>query len=492
MTEFGECLKQHRLKTKDTDSSSSSYLTQAQLADLMSRTVPVDSRMISFWETGRRKIHYSERSTQLCLIQVLHKHGGIQTVDEANELLRLGRYDVLSAAEMQEINRAWAAPVAMAAPHAVHRPSWPMVYAWLDGVFRWSEADDHARMSWAGMVIWSLGVVNGRLSPDHFLAFLAACLLWIAAIWLLVPALQWPLTPQPVLQQAVVRLLAGWFGLPLLLALFTKADGMEQDQHPRLPLLLLKLTGAVVGFNLVVLLLLMVAAGWYYLLLPPLLWGWRLVVLLPLLLGHIAARRIPVDRLKMYQGELRAHAVDYWFFGMYLLTGLMVGAALFWGYRFWANPAVGTSFLLVMLGIVLWERQKKRPLSPLLLIILLGCAFPLLMAWLLLFVSPIGHVAINTPAAAIETGLGLAYVMSLWSLGLTLQLRTPSLSRQLPIGGLLLLAVGLSLYLLVWKLVPAWLNLLGFVVAAMGLIGWGYSQPPAEDTKPPAGGSPGG
>lgn len=478
MSDFGKHLQHYRLKTVDPNSDPSKPLTQEELAEMVS----VHEKMISFWETGTRKISYRRRDLQIGLVKVLHTYGGIQTVDEANGLLLLGRYDPLSAEECQEIDAKWmAAPPTTSPivsppvlPQAIFYPSWGAVYDWLNGFFRWSEADDHARMSWAGMVIWSLGVVNGRLTPDHFLTLLIASLLWIAAIWLLVPALQWPLTPQSVLQEAVARFMGGWFGLPLLLALFTKADGLAQDQQPWAKLLFLKFTGALVGFNLVALLLLIAAAGWYYLLLPPLLWGWRVAAVLPLLLGHIAARRIPADRLKMYSGKLQAHTVDYWFLGMYLLTGLLVGVVLYGGYRFWLNPAVGTSFLLVVLGVALWERQKKRPLFPPLLLFLLGCALPLLIAWLLLFVSPIGHVTINTLAAASETGLGLAYIISLWSLWLTLQLRHPPIFRQLILGGLLLAAGGFSLYLLARGMMPAWLNLLGFVAVSLGIIRGGY------------------
>jgi hypothetical protein len=199
----------------------------------------------------------------------------------------------------------------------------------------------------------------------------------------------------------------------------------------------------------------------------------------PLLLGHIAARRIPADRVKLYDGVLRVHPVDYSFLAMYLLTGLLLGVGLYWGYRFWANPAVGASFLLVMLGVALWERQKKRPLSPPLLIFLLGCAMPLTLAWLFLFVSPIDDLGITTPAAAMESGLAFAYVISLWVLWLTLQLRNPPVQNWQKAVGLFLLllaALGLSLYLLVWALMPTWINLLGFVVVALRLIGWGYGR----------------
>jgi hypothetical protein len=221
MSDFGKHLRHYRLQTVAPRSDPPKPLTQEELAGLMDEIVPVHEKMISFWETGTRRISHRRRDLQICLINVLHECGGIQTLDEANELLRLGRYDVLSAAEGQQLDPAWIVvppdrPQTVP-PQAVYQPWWQSVYGWLDRFFRWSEADDHARMSWAGMVIWSLGVVNGRLTLDHFLTFFATFLLWITAVWLLVPALQWPLTPQPVLQQAVGRLLVGWFGLPLLL-----------------------------------------------------------------------------------------------------------------------------------------------------------------------------------------------------------------------------------------------------------------------------------
>ncbi|MCA9999156.1 MAG: helix-turn-helix transcriptional regulator, partial [Anaerolineales bacterium] len=276
MSDFGKRLRHYRLKTVDPNSDPPKPLTQEELAGLMGEMVSVHEKMISFWETGTRKISHRRRDLQIGLVKVLHTHGGIQTADEANGLLLLGRYDPLSAEECQDIDAKWLVAPPAISPTALqavppHGSLWQMVYAWLDAFFRWSDADDHARMSWAGMVIWSLGVVNGRLTTDHLLTVLTACLLWIAAIWLLVPALQWPLTPQPVLHHAVGRLLAGWFSLPLLLALFTRADGLVQTKHAQPRLLLLKFTGALVGFNLSVLLLLIVAAGWYYFMLPPLL-----------------------------------------------------------------------------------------------------------------------------------------------------------------------------------------------------------------------------
>lgn len=178
MSSFHRQLKLYRYKTIDPRSDPPKRLTQERLAELMSDTVRVTDREISFWETGRRKIPYGDRVTLLCLLKVLHECGGIQTLGEANELLQLGRYDALLAVEAQGIGPAWEAEQAVTPsvpqpvfPQAVYQPWWRSVYEWCHDFFRWSEADDHARMSWAGMVLWSVGVVNGRLTPTTSLPF---------------------------------------------------------------------------------------------------------------------------------------------------------------------------------------------------------------------------------------------------------------------------------------------------------------------------------
>ena len=532
MSAFGTRLKELRFRTKDPKPTTRTYLTQARLAELMD--IGISGKLVGHWESGEREIKHTDRWTLQTLIQVLHHNEGIQSLQEANEFLQLGLYSPLSEDEIRVINLQWLVEHhrnESRSNDSSHRIfSWQSAYDWLDSIFLWSQADAHARTSWAGMFIWSLSSFTKQLTPHSLLTIIGVIFMWVVAAWCLVPILQWPLATSRERQQAILLFITAWFSLPLLLTLFAEADNStipEEVEKPKTILFMLKFTGALVGCNMMVLLLIFVAIGWYYLTLPSMLWGWRFAVLLPLLMGHIGARRIPADRLNMYDGTLQVHSADKVFLGAYLLAGPLVGIFILWWYPFLANPAVGTSLLLVGIGIALWERQKQRPLREWLLIILLGFLIPLAIFSLFMFLFPTEEtrVTLNSVGDTIIVTLALAYFLSFFTLWITLQLRNPpiltiagitslmvvlillllALLFYPLIGGIITIAVvivwfvwgksrfrhylwihqtavwlivtiGISIYLYTRNIIPTWLNLVVFLVIGMGIIVRAYQS----------------
>lgn len=121
-----------------------------------------------------------------------------------------------------------------------------------------------------------------------------------------------------------------------------------------------KYTGALVGFGFGVLTLLCGAILLFHIdLLSPTGVVWCLSLVWPLFWGHIGARRLPLDRLRLFDGDLHMHSIDRWFLVVYLLAGPLVAAGLVWGYSVLVNQAVGTSFLIAMLVLVAWRLRKR-------------------------------------------------------------------------------------------------------------------------------------
>ncbi|MCI0396945.1 MAG: hypothetical protein L0322_18670 [Chloroflexi bacterium] len=101
---FGELLRYYRRRTNDRERGG--RLTQERLAELLSAepNCPYISNVtISHWENDKIPIAITDRPLLLGLIRVLHRHGGIRSVDEANQLLFAGKYSHLSNDERRDV-----------------------------------------------------------------------------------------------------------------------------------------------------------------------------------------------------------------------------------------------------------------------------------------------------------------------------------------------------------------------------------------------------
>ncbi|MCA9926853.1 MAG: hypothetical protein KC419_00195 [Anaerolineales bacterium] len=401
----------------------------------------------------------------------------------------------------------------------------------LDGIFRWSEADEHMRSGWAGMVIWSLTAVTDRLTPRSWFIFFVAVALWIATAWLITPVLQWPLDdPQVRLIAAGKFALASWL-IPLFIALLTPADRQANFEltakKQRFTLFLLKITGALVGFTVFAAVLFVPALVLHYLQFSTFpLWLWSILSLLPLAFSHISARRIPADRYKMFGSRPQLHAADKLFLVVFLFVGPALAAFVTIWYDLLADRLFGFILLLALVGVALWEQRKREPtlLSDPQLILAIGLLLPLLAFLLIFFVSDqTVFDSLPTLEQFWSIALAASYLIGPFILWIVLQIRNrPVLTLSgvfallfvllllngvlrihLPVGRLLTLAVvglwllwgrkrfrqylwvhssmaimlilvGLSLYLAVGTAVPLYANTLGFLIVTGLLIFWAY------------------
>lgn len=412
--------------------------------------------------------------------------------------------------------------------------------SWLDSLFRWSEAPAHMRSSWAGIAIWSLSAVTDRLTPQAWLTFLVVVTLWIVTAWLITPILQWPLDDSQARLMACIKSATASLVVPLLVASITRADNQFRFQiearRDRGTLWFLKVTGALVGFGVFFAILLFLSLTLYYLTLSTLpVWGWWFLTLLPLTFSHIAARRMPTDRYKMFGSKLQLHDADKLFLGVFLFFGLFIAGFVYFSHGLLANRITGVVFLLVLTGIALWEQKKRTPenLSDLKIIFVIGLTLPLAILLLyLLFSEQIDSGLILASGRRLVALLAFEYMLGLAILWTTLAVRSrPILTLRGMLGLLAVLAIlnvtltidpvsgrwltlvivllwgvwgrkrfrehlwihasfptmlaniGLSFYLVGRTTVPLWANLLGFTMITGILIYWAYSAPQKLLTK---------
>lgn len=477
---FGELLKFYRERCFDFERGGT--LTQARLAELAD--MGFTGTNVGHWENGRRAIKHQDRLLLRRLIAVLHLLGGLQTLDEANAFLESGFYSRLSLEEAAEIDGAWAEemerdsrdaqPLTLSPVALVVSPV--AVYESFDAVFRWSEADEHARSSWAGMLLWSMAALARRMTLDGFLRVLAFLFLWAVTALMIAPILSWPLNEPSLRQRAALLFALAPLVTPLAIAMLTSpdapADSTIEALDGKRDLFLLKLTGAVVGFGIIALTLFFLALGAYYAGFDgeAATWGWWLGAGGALVMAHVGARRIPADRYRHYGGKRALQRTDLVFLLTFLLSGALVGAFVYYYHDFLSSPATGLSGFIIAAGIALWERQKQDPAPEPLFIFALGAVAPFLILCLFILFFPVPEMA-----TAIET-LPVMSIVSVFIYVLSLALMTVTVIVR---NGLSLTLRGAVAFLLVQLFILA-LSLLGRLWAVIGAalavilwLGWG-------------------
>jgi transcriptional regulator with XRE-family HTH domain len=242
---------------------------------------------------------------------------------------------------------------------------------WSDSFFRWSEAPEHARSSWAGIVLYGMSVVADRITPRGFLTVCLSLLVGIATIQLMTLVLLWPLEDADARWLAYLKYGLATLLIPLLVAFVTPPDQPDLFQlkavKQRWTFWILKFTGALVGFWVFSVLCISLALILYYFHVPPLAAPIRGgLALIPLFFSYVAARRIPIDRYKMFNGELRTHPADRLFLAVFIFMGPLTAFFLYAFYWFFTDQAMAPIVILIALSAAaLWHyRQQVRRSIP--------------------------------------------------------------------------------------------------------------------------------
>ena len=403
---------------------------------------------------------------------------------------------------------------------------------WVNHVFRLSDASAHLRSSWTGLVIHALSVMASRITPHGFLIFCVSLLLGIITTQLVTPVLQWPLDEPETRWLAYVQYGLATLLVPLLVASVTPPDtpGLFQlaTNRQQVTFWLLKYTGAVVGFWVFSTIVVGIAMVWYYLHFPllPAWIGW-ILALIPLFFSYIVARRIPLDRHKMFEGDLRLHPVDRLFLAVFIPAGPFLAAFLYFSYWLLSDRNVAPVTLVTVATVIaLWEYRKRHAdaISDPILILILGFFVPILILFYAFYTTPD-----LSPASLTELPLivvASTYILS-WTLLLaTILVRNPptltltgvfsllgitilavliaALSRWVGVvfGCLVILiwglwgrkrfsqtfwvhnsfwvmvvATGTWIYLSVSSTIPIWANGLSFTIISALIISWAYRTP---------------
>jgi len=345
---------------------------------------------------------------------------------------------------------------------------------WLNDFFRWPDASDHARSSWAGMVLYSLSAVTDRFNPRGWLIILLALILWVVTAWFILPILAWPINDPQLRWIASLKYGLAAILIPLLVAFVAEPD-LYPNFRPKtikqhLRLWLLKFTGALVGFYVFSMLTLVLVMGWYYFYRPPLsLEIGAILALIPLFFSYISARRIPADRYKMFGEPLRLHNADPFFMAVFLVVG--PATALFWHYYDWflTDRRLIFSVLIVFAGVALWEyrKQNRDAVSDPALILILGFLIPIsIMPMVYFFMPRMPAFSLSQLSADIIFWI---YLLSWTSFAATLLVRNkPIVTLAGIVAVLILLSVTYAI-----AITDIWLGR-GFVfILALGWLLWG-------------------
>jgi hypothetical protein len=252
-------------------------------------------------------------------------------------------------------------------------PSPPLVYNlggsettqnWLEKIFKWQEADEHARSSWAGMLIWSLNIVTDRFTTESFIKLMTAILLWMTTAWFVSPLLQWPLDSIEARKLVTIKYAIASLVIPFSVGLLSKPDPHEfkiETRKHRIIIFFLKMTGAFVGFNgFAAMLIIPVSIGHYLGFRTVPLWVTWFLVLIPLLFSQIGARRIPADRYIMFGSPPRLHKADLLFLCVFLFFGVFVAIFFYLMYDYISSPITGVQILIVILILSIRKKRNKK------------------------------------------------------------------------------------------------------------------------------------
>jgi hypothetical protein len=320
MTEFGNHLRKFRHRCNDSKSPHGK-LTQEEFGALVGAELGIQGytgAAVSDWERDKSKIHADDRPLLAAVIKVLYERGGIQTVREANELLKAGNY---SDDELR---------VLIAKAEKGPSPSWPRV------------------------IVSLIRRLSDRLSVFQIWKFVVWIWVWLFAWAIIMPSLRWPFSSRESALLAVVAYAAGSILVPALIGALTNTKDneywREQQEVPPLHLRLYTHQGASIGFHLgyffvFTICLIRYNLGWQSLTRVELFFAVFLVIL-----GYAGARLIPYNLFVAYE---RLSLRDGWIFYVFLLLGPAWGYFLLVTYDLLLTGSLGIFIVLSSLTILL-------------------------------------------------------------------------------------------------------------------------------------------
>lgn len=394
MDTFGSFLRYYRKVA--TDPLNGNPLSQARFAELLNVSIAT----VSYWENNQRYIPAQDRPLLLSLLEALSKHGGIQSLAEANALLEAGEYRALNKKESERLQHFYPQPLPETAATTVEVvPTVPLGPAdqhadtrnWLALLFHVETAPDESRLA---ALVWYLFDRPIQLAtPDGLLRLLGMGILWIAATWSWSLLWRWPYANIAIARQSLIIWIVASGLIPLFLGLIIQSDRqafLEQKTPSHKWISLHRTIGASMGYSVGLAGVVLLGLILYYLRIWPVPRGLTaLLALLPLLPAYAAARRTPYNMFRAFQpsrGEslaLRPNEDDLaLILGPVMVLG-MLAALIYFGSDTLLNRIQGPIGLFLIAFIVLLLLKRYNPQDfpdlltkmPFLLVMMIGVAF---------------------------------------------------------------------------------------------------------------------
>jgi len=366
VTTFGKTLRSFRQASNDPDRLNK-RLTQERLGELIGHEMEdlgFTGAAISDWERGESKINAQDRNVLVALVQVLQRCEGLQTLEEANQLLEAGNYRALDPNEIQNIFGERLPD--SKTENAISKSS---IRFLAEDFFAVSEEELQAIImdaregpppSWPRILAAFMRRVIDRFSIS--ISTIIWGWIWVITILLIGPSLRWPFASQDSALLGIEKYVCGTLIIPLFIGSLTNTNNNEYWKQQSVSPFLLRLythQGAGIGFNLGYFFVLPFNLACYYLHLESTLWLEITAATLGLILGNISARVVPHNLWRAY-GRLTFK--DGWIFFVVALIGPLWGVFFLAYYSVLLTPILGVFVIMsaVTLIVIITARQSNN------------------------------------------------------------------------------------------------------------------------------------
>jgi hypothetical protein len=374
MAHFGKLLRGLREECRDPNNPKRklSQIRLGQLIEIELGTKSYSGVMVSYWESGKSTINGNDRLLLVSLLAILHKHGGLNTSQQANELLEAGNYRALDTKEVQRIFPKELIKARVPIPPTDENTSRSIFLLFLEKIFPESkeklqtsiaQAQEGPSPAWPRVAVAIMKTFTDELSASNILPALYWAWIWILTRASIGPSLNWPFATHEDALFAVVIYSAGTLIIPAAIGILTNTrDNPFWREHKLANTLNTRLythQGASIGFHLGYFFILGISLTGYnfHIVAPP--WLEMASMTIPLAIGSIGARVVPHNILLAYK---HLKLADGAIFFIFLIIGPAWGFFFFQFYPLLLDPIQGWLVVLTALtllsGAMAWQKRR--------------------------------------------------------------------------------------------------------------------------------------
>jgi hypothetical protein len=373
MTDFGTLLRISRKRCLDPDNPGRN-LSQERFGELVGRELGIlgsfSGAAVSDWERGKSRVRADDRLVLISILIVLCKHGGILTIDGANELLEAGNYRALNPDEIEKVFPEMREAIdAHAQQESAQNfiPPTPEKFLFISGEklkTSLRKAREGPEPAWPRMVSTVIRLFLDRWTILNSLKALLWFWVWLFAWGLLAPSLHWPFFSHKDAISAMRIYVGGTLAIPPLIGVLTDTkNNTFWQKHNLATATVTRLythQGAFIGFHLGYFAAFVIALLRYYLHQHSTTWFDLTAMSLPLIVGYLGARLVPYN---LWQAYGRLNLTDGEVFFFFVVFGPLWGFLFLEFYPYLLTPVIGAIIILAAITILVllmaWQYHRK-------------------------------------------------------------------------------------------------------------------------------------